>query len=469
MTRSWRSLIAASGALALALVALAACGQGSSAPDSPQPSSSQPTNSAGVFTLGGVEPDDGRAPLLNFIGGAQESIDVVIYQFDDARIRQALIDAHNRGVAVRVLMSWQLYLKKDEYADPSSRNYNRNTPTFNELRSAGIDVAWSRHQFPYTHQKSVVSDAGTDHGRAFIADYNFAPTYFDDGPSPFEINEGGARGFAVTSSDQGVVNEMTRVFNADWPPFSNGEPYTDPHLVWSPTTPQFAGEPPGTSGVALPELIDQASTTLNVYMYLADPNDPQLNQLIAAAQRGVKVRFVANCGALTKSDLKRVQTAGIKVVYQPASPAMPTASCSFIRRRSSPTSGRRSRWAMWARSTSTSRRHLRACESSAHSHGTQTYWHQSTPRSNATTQTRGRSVQPTQLLDARTSCPRARPARHFAAGYSRRYIGLGTKNALRWWPPAMSACWSPMFATMTLPCFSICARYSAFSSAAGCF
>ena len=319
MTRSWRSLIAASGASALALVALAACGQRSSAPVSPQPSSSQPTNSAGVFTLGGVEPDDGRAPLLNFIGGAQESIDVVIYQFDDARIRQALIDAHNRGVAVRVLMSWQLYLKKDEYADPSSRNYNRNTPTFNELRSAGIDVAWSRHQFPYTHQKSVVSDAGTDHGRAFIADYNFAPTYFDDGPSPFEKNEGGARGFAVTSSDQGVVNEMTRVFNADWPPFSNGEPYTDPHLVWSPTTPQFAGEPPGTSGVALPELIDQASTTLNVYMYLADPNDPQLNQLIAAAQRGVKVRFVANCGALTKSDLKRVQTAGIKVVYQPAS------------------------------------------------------------------------------------------------------------------------------------------------------
>ena len=88
-----------------------------------------------MFTLGGVEPDDGRAPLLNFIGGAQESIDVVIYQFDDARIRQALIDAHNRGVAVRVLMSWQLYLKKDEYADPSSRNYNRNT--------RGFDGDWS--------------------------------------------------------------------------------------------------------------------------------------------------------------------------------------------------------------------------------------------------------------------------------------------------------------------------------------
>lgn len=319
MTQSWRALGAALVTSCIALVGLAACGDESGAPVSAGPTSSQSSDPPGVFTLGGVEPDNGRTPLLNFIGGAQESIDVVIYQFDDAQIRQALIDAHNRGIAVRVLMSWQLYLNKNQYADPSSRNYNRNTPTFNELRSAGIDVAWSRHQFPYTHQKSVVSDAGTDHGRAFIADYNFAPTYFDDGPSPFEKNEGGARGFAVTSSDQGVVNEMTRVFNADWPPFSTGEPYTDPHLVWSPTTPQFAGEPPGTSGVALPELINQASKTLNVYMYLADPNDPQLNQLIAAAQRGVKVRFVANCGALTKNDLKRVKSAGIKVVYQPTS------------------------------------------------------------------------------------------------------------------------------------------------------
>ncbi len=69
-------------------------------------------------------------------------------------------------------------------------------------------------------------------------------------------------------------------------------------------------------------MITNAKKTLDVYMYLSDPNDPQLNQVIDAAKRGVAVRFVANCGAMQPADLQRVTDAGIKVMYQPSPPTI---------------------------------------------------------------------------------------------------------------------------------------------------
>lgn len=301
---------------------LSGCGAASTSPPSQQSVPKQ--DPAQIFNVTSIEPDNGVDPLINFINSANTTIDVVIYQFNDPQIKQALINARRSGKRVRVLFSWQTYKSKNTHTSPTSPTYNWNTPTFNSLRAAGVEVAWSRPEFPYTHQKSVVTDAGTSDGRALIVDYNFQPHYLSGGVSPFDSGQSGTRGFGVTTADRGVVDEMTKVFNADWPPFSVGPDLTNPNLVWSPTVPQFPDQPPGNSGIVLPRLITESSKTLDVYLYLADKGDPQIGQVVDAAKRGVKVRLVANCKALSAQDLERVKEAGAEVLFRPTSPTDPS-------------------------------------------------------------------------------------------------------------------------------------------------
>jgi len=274
---------------------------------------------AGKIEFVGAEPDVGYTPLLETINGATQSVDMVIYQLGDPKVQGALKDAQARGVDVRVLMTWQTFPDSSSY-DPKSKKYNRNTDAFNDLEAAGIDVAWSRQEFPYTHQKSVVADAGTDSGVALITDYNYQPGYFGV-IDPKYPNEGGTRGFNIKMSDPAIVAEMTRVFDADFPPFSVGSPYSVPDLVWSPTTPQFEGEAPGNSGTVLPALIESAQQTLDVYMLMSDPNNPQLAQLIQAARRGVNVRVLTNCGRfVADTDVQNLRDAGAEIQFDPTSP-----------------------------------------------------------------------------------------------------------------------------------------------------
>ncbi len=75
-----------------------------------------------VFQIAGVEPDNGRAPLIDFINSANETIDVVIYQFNDDQVQAALLDAAKAGKKVRVLMTWQTYLANNTYTDPKAKN-----------------------------------------------------------------------------------------------------------------------------------------------------------------------------------------------------------------------------------------------------------------------------------------------------------------------------------------------------------
>ena len=52
-----------------------------------------------------VEPDDGITPVLAMIDGAKKSLDIVMYELDDAQIEAALAADEARGVAVRVILS----------------------------------------------------------------------------------------------------------------------------------------------------------------------------------------------------------------------------------------------------------------------------------------------------------------------------------------------------------------------------
>src|SRR5947207_2960945 len=56
-----------------------------------------------------VEPDDGRAALEHAIGGAQRTIDLVVYLLSDRQIVAALKAAQSRGVRVRVMLEEHPY------------------------------------------------------------------------------------------------------------------------------------------------------------------------------------------------------------------------------------------------------------------------------------------------------------------------------------------------------------------------
>lgn len=82
------------------------------------------------LTAGGPSPDltAMEQALLASLAAATTSVDLAIYDFNRPAIRDALLDAHGRGLAVRVVTD------DDTYTDPD------NQPYFAALETAGIPV-----------------------------------------------------------------------------------------------------------------------------------------------------------------------------------------------------------------------------------------------------------------------------------------------------------------------------------------
>ncbi len=98
---------------------LSGCGAASTSPPSQQSVPKQ--DPAQIFNVTSIEPDNGVDPLINFINSANTTIDVVIYQFNDPQIKQALINARRSGKRVRVLFSWQTYKSKNTHTSRPDR------------------------------------------------------------------------------------------------------------------------------------------------------------------------------------------------------------------------------------------------------------------------------------------------------------------------------------------------------------
>ncbi len=200
-----------------------------------------------------VEPDDGRGPILEAIAAATDNIRLTIYEITDlqavvqtppapaAGVAQALIDKARRGVTVRVIV--------DQYEYQSGSSAIAIQQTVAALRDAGVTVNLSSTAFCYTHQKTFVIDGPTAanpglRGTAIIMSLNLMPGYF-----------GGTRDYAVVTTDPAVVQEASRVFDADFvlanprsacwaahtpaatypPPYpSDTPPVSEASLLWSP-------------------------------------------------------------------------------------------------------------------------------------------------------------------------------------------------------------------------------------------
>src|SRR3954452_3833786 len=105
-----------------------------------------------------VFPDDTVKLILDAIHEAKESLLIKMFLFSDPDLINAVIDAHKRGLDVKVMLN------------PSRRNGNEeNKNTRRLLKQAGVTVKDTNPLFVLTHEKSMV----VDNNLAFIKSLNW--------------------------------------------------------------------------------------------------------------------------------------------------------------------------------------------------------------------------------------------------------------------------------------------------------
>jgi cardiolipin synthase len=200
-----------------------------------------------------VEPDDGSGPVLAAIGGARNSVEVVVYLLTDRSVIEALIAAHRRGAAVRVMLE----------ADPYGSGPG-NTAVYDQLQHAGVEVRWANPAFALTHEKAVVVDGQT----ALIMTLNLVYSAFH-----------GNREYGILTRDPAEVAEVLAGFNADWE--RQAFKPQAPSLLWSDVNTRRK----------LLEIIDGTRTSLLLEQEALQDRE-LLRRLASAAGRGVDVRVI---------------------------------------------------------------------------------------------------------------------------------------------------------------------------------
>ncbi|HXC97555.1 MAG TPA: phospholipase D-like domain-containing protein [Edaphobacter sp.] len=202
-----------------------------------------------------VLPEDSGQPILDAIAGAKKSIRIKMFVFSDPSLLQAVIDAHKRGVDVRVMLN------------PARRDgKEENAPCRKTLTFAGVKVADSNPAFDLTHEKSMVIDDTV----AFVQSLNWETE-----------NLTTTRDYAIATTHKHEVDEVAQCFDADWKrdKFDAGQ---DKHLIWC----------IGNGRQRLGRLIDSATHSL--WLQNERYQDPVIiEHLIRAHSRGVKIHIMA--------------------------------------------------------------------------------------------------------------------------------------------------------------------------------
>lgn len=202
-----------------------------------------------------IEPDMGRAPLLNAINSTQHSLDLVMYGFTDQPLLDAIIAQKNRGRTVKIILEGTPYKAENENAKAIAK-FNTNH----------IDWRGSIKAIKLIHQKTLI----IDDKKAIVMTFNFTHSSFK--------NE---RNFALIVDDPNEVNEIAAIFSADWNQVATSSHSS--HLLVS----------PDDSRQKLLMLI--ADAKISIRIYAQNINDYKIvGALARAARRGVKVEIITS-------------------------------------------------------------------------------------------------------------------------------------------------------------------------------
>lgn len=222
------------------------------------------------------EPEDGRAPLITAIQHAHSEILVEVYLLSDKQIIQALDDADNRHVAVKVM------LEEHPFGGGTI-----NSKTYKQLQADDIPVKWTNTAFALTHEKAMV----IDNSEAFILSQNLTTSAFSKN-----------REYDIFDTNAQDVKEIRNMFIADWGRTTFSP--TDENLVISPVT----------SRDRLTALIQNANK--NIALEIEDINDTRIVDLLAEKAKIMPVEIITptfSQVASNKKALEELQQAGAKV------------------------------------------------------------------------------------------------------------------------------------------------------------
>ncbi len=219
-----------------------------------------------------TEPEDGYGFLGTAVERARRSLELSLYELDDAAFENELVARARAGVDVRVLLN-AAYEGRRENAAAASR-----------LAAGGVHVAWAPADQIF-HAKYVVVDERTAYvgtGNLVAADYASTRDFWVEDARPADV-----AAIDITFDDDFADRDVA-------PRPSGG-------LVWSPG-----------STAALVALIDSARRSLLVENEEMD-DDAVEAALAAAAARGVLVRVVMTDSPLWAQALARLRRAGVHV------------------------------------------------------------------------------------------------------------------------------------------------------------
>jgi phosphatidylserine/phosphatidylglycerophosphate/cardiolipin synthase-like enzyme len=230
-----------------------------------------------------VLPDDSARPILDAIKNATKNIRIKMFVFSDPSLLQSVMDAHKRGVDVRIMLNPARRDGKEENGE------SRKAFTY-----AGIKVIDSNPEFDLTHEKSMVIDDAV----AFVQSLNWETG-----------NLTTTRDYAIVTTHRHEVAEVAECFDADWnrTKFDTND---QKHLIWC----------IGNGRQRIGQLIDGANHTL--WLQNERYQDPTIiEHLIRAYSRGVKIRIMARPPHKLKRDkliegvsgLRCLQDLGVKI------------------------------------------------------------------------------------------------------------------------------------------------------------
>jgi phosphatidylserine/phosphatidylglycerophosphate/cardiolipin synthase-like enzyme len=136
-----------------------------------------------------IQPRDGVEPLIEGIGQAKTSVEIIIYRLDRLEIEQALIEAAARGVLVHALIT---YTNKDDLEE--IKRFEK------RLTKSGVQVTRTDEKLVRYHCKMMI----VDRRRLFLLTFNF--TFLDIYHS---------RAFGVITEDKALVDEAIHLFEVD--------------------------------------------------------------------------------------------------------------------------------------------------------------------------------------------------------------------------------------------------------------
>lgn len=242
---------------------------------------SAPTKSCDPIAARAADPEIFIGPtglkekLVALVGSAKTSLDVLIYEIDDADVIAALVAAQKRGVAVRMVI------------DRNNQGTAKAT-----LTAAGIAVHDSSSIFPYAHAKSMLIDKS----RSVIMSMNM---------NSYSIQ--GERNYGAVSTEPGDAEDLSKVFEADFAGTPTAVELGCSKLLVAPLN-------------ARPRILDLITSTKSKLvmsvMYLTDPD--LLKATLERAAAGVPTRIIlADPGWIKGNDAtaKTLADAKIPVKY----------------------------------------------------------------------------------------------------------------------------------------------------------